>query len=273
MASLGVVAMMALPVVRMFFSRGSSAFTKAVAVFYSVFLCLLVVRAWCGLVDPSLGMMQTNALQSITFLVQLLQLIIALPAYTLIIKEYADEALLLMATTDRLTGATNRHAFLDAAMAIHRNSRIFKTPLAVLFLDIDFFKKVNDKYGHAFGDRVLTNLAAIIDSCLRDSDLSCRYGGEEFVVLLSRSDMQAAQIVSCRIMEEVRALRFPEQPDFSFTVSIGVFCGVPRQDQTFDEVVRYADEAMYQAKNAGRNRVIFSEMCDETRRIAISVIK
>jgi diguanylate cyclase (GGDEF)-like protein len=217
--------------------------------------------------------MQTNALQSITFLVQLLQLIIALPAYTLIIKEYADDALLLMATTDRLTGATNRHAFLDAAMAIHRNSRIFKTSLAVLFLDIDYFKRVNDKYGHAFGDKVLMRLAGIIDTCLRESDLSCRYGGEEFVVLLSHSDIQAAQIVAGRIMEEVRALRFPEQPDFAVTVSIGVYCGVPRQEQSFDEVVRYADEAMYQAKSAGRDQVVCSEMCDDARRVTISIVK
>ncbi|MDR2946843.1 MAG: GGDEF domain-containing protein [Candidatus Adiutrix sp.] len=259
-ASLGVVALMAFPVIRMFFSHDSGAFTKSVALLYGVFLLQLLGRAWLGLQDHSFNILTTNVLQSLTFLTLLLQHIIALPAYSLIIKDSADEALLLMATTDRLTGATNRHAFLDAATAIHQSSRIFQHSLSVLFIDIDHFKQVNDQYGHAFGDIVLTRLATLIDKCLRTSDLSCRYGGEEFIALLSHAKGPAAQIVAQRILDEVRQARFEEHPDFAFTVSIGVFSGVPSAHQTFDAAVSLADGAMYQAKRAGRNQVVF---CDE----------
>ncbi|MDR1745194.1 MAG: GGDEF domain-containing protein, partial [Planctomycetota bacterium] len=184
-----------------------------------------------------------------------------LPAYTVIIKDRADEALLLMATTDKLTGSTNRHAFLDAAAAIYRNSRCFQFPLSVIFLEIDHFKQVNDRYGHAFGDLVLARFAALIDKCLRGgSDLSCRYGGEEFVVLLSHADSSAAHSVADRIMKEVRGARFAEQPDFSFTVSIGVFSGVPSSDQNLDYAIHAADTALYRAKRSGRDQIVFSGM-------------
>ncbi len=259
-ASTGVVALMALPVVRMLLSRDASAFTKSTAVLYSLFMVLLFGRAVYGLYNLSAGILATNILHSLTFLSLLLQLIIALPAYTLIMKEYADEALLLMATTDRLTGATNRHAFLDAAHAIHKNCKRYQIPFAVLFIDIDYFKPVNDRYGHAFGDIVLARLAALIDKCLRESDLSCRYGGEEFVVLLSRSDGDTAELVARRIMLEVNEARFEEQPSFRFTVSIGVVYGDRLLDMRLESAIQAADEAMYRAKRAGRSRIEITDM-------------
>ena len=126
----------------------------------------------------------------------------------------------------------------------------------MLFLDIDHFKRVNDAFGHAFGDTVLARLAALIDKCLRGNDLSCRYGGEEFVILLPNSNSEVAQKVADRIMGEVRRARFEEYPDFSFTVSIGIFSSVPLSDKWMDDVVRAADEAMYEAKRSGRDRVV-----------------
>lgn len=258
MASGGVVAIMALPNFRMLFSRDSSAFTRFTALFYSVFLVLLLLRAWFGLHNLNTSILTTNVLHSLTFLALLLQLMIALPAYTLILKDYADEALRLMATTDRLTGATNRHAFQDAAVAIYNNCKYLRLPISVLFIDIDYFKQVNDTYGHAFGDTVLARLARIIDTCLRESDLSCRYGGEEFVVLLPRADCSSARLVAQRIIHEVRGARFEERPDFAFTISIGVSCGVPPcEEQNVEAVIREADEAMYLAKRTGRDRIVF----------------
>lgn len=255
-ASLGVFAIMTLPVARMLLSRDASIYTRPSAAFYVIFLLCLLARAWYGLQHQSMGLLTNNILQSVTFLSLLLQLIVALPSYTLIIKDYADKALLLMATTDRLTGATNRHAFLDAAAVVYRNSSLCRIAVAVLFMDIDRFKQVNDTFGHAFGDVVLARFAALIDKCLRGGDLSCRYGGEEFVVLLPNTDRAAAERVAGRIMNEVRRARFDEQPDFSFTVSIGVFSGIPSPCLGMNAAIRIADEAMYQAKHSGRDQVV-----------------
>jgi diguanylate cyclase (GGDEF)-like protein len=125
----------------------------------------------------------------------------------------------------------------------------------VLFLDIDYFKSINDKYGHAFGDLVLIKMAAVIDKCLRKSDLSCRYGGEEFVMLLSDSDSKVAQTVAERILNEVRQTRFEEHTGFSFSASIGICTTVPASGYNFEDAVRFADEAMYRAKRSGRDQV------------------
>ncbi len=254
-ASVGVVAIMALPVARMLLSRDSGALTRSTAMIYCVFLILLLGRAVYGVQNQNAGILATNVLHSITFITQLLQLIIALPAYSLILKGYADEALLLMATTDRVTGSTNRHAFMDAAGAVYKNCRRYRIPFAVLFIDIDSFKSMNDQYGHRFGDSVLARVAALIDKCLRDSDLSCRYGGDEFVVMLSRSDGPAAELVAKRILDEVRATRFEEHPEFSVTLSIGVAFGETLLDMSFEEAINAADEAMYRAKRAGCDRI------------------
>ena len=258
-ASIGIVAIMALPVARMLLSRDSGALTKSTAILYSVFLILLLGRAVYGLQNPNAGILATHILHSVTFLSQLLQLIIALPAYSLILKGYADEALLLMATTDRVTGATNRHAFIDAASAVYKNCRRYRIPFAILFVDIDSFKKMNDRYGHQFGDSVLARVAALIDKCLRESDLSCRYGGDEFVVLLSRSDGQTAELVARRILDEVQKTRFEEHPELMVTISIGVAYGAPLLEKGLKEAIHLADDAMYRAKRAGRGRIVSGE--------------
>ncbi|MDR1701539.1 MAG: GGDEF domain-containing protein, partial [Sporomusaceae bacterium] len=228
---------------------------KQIAIFYVVFLLLLLVRAWYGLEHVHMTILTSNIVQSITFLSLLLQLIVSLPAYTLIIKSYTDDALLLMATTDKLTGTTNRHAFLDAAEAVCKNSKRLHFPVAMLFLDVDHFKEINDTYGHSFGDTVLVRMAALIDSCLRESDLSCRYGGEEFVMLLPHADIQAARSVAERLLKEARQARFEEEPGFSFTVSIGIYAGGCSSCDNVNDSIRFADAAMYQAKNSGRNQI------------------
>lgn len=252
-ASLCVVMLMALPCLRMLLSRDSSGFAKSAAALYCVFLLLLLPRAWYFLNNQDMGILTTNTVQSLALLSQLLQLLIGLPTYVLIIKEYAEDALVLMATTDKLTGATNRHAFQNAAAAILENCKQYRRSLSIFFIDIDHFKQVNDQHGHAFGDTVLAMLSSIIDKSLRGSDLSCRYGGEEFVVLLSNSDYDAAQLVAGRIMNEVRKTRFAERPDFAFTVSIGITSGVPAAHHCLEAIIAASDRAMYNAKHAGRD--------------------
>ncbi|NNJ30581.1 GGDEF domain-containing protein [Lacrimispora defluvii] len=167
-----------------------------------------------------------------------------------------NDSLVLAATTDKLTGSTNRQAFLEVAQAVFENSTRLQNHISVLFIDVDHFKQVNDIYGHAFGDSVLTRTSEVIAHCLRNGDLSCRYGGDEFIALLSRADCGAAQVVANRIMGEVRQARFDRHPDFRLSVSIGISSGIPTTTQNLDDLINSADENMYQAKQKGRNRIV-----------------
>jgi diguanylate cyclase (GGDEF)-like protein len=171
-----------------------------------------------------------------------------------------NDLLMLMATTDKLTGAPNRYDFFNKASVVYDHSMQMRSPLSILFIDVDHFKQVNDIFGHLFGDGVLVRLWEIIHKCLRDNDLCCRYGGEEFVVLLLRSDCNTAQFVAQRIMREVRQAHFQESPDFHFSVSIGISSGTPSPPHNLDDYIKTADNAMYLAKSAGRDCIILSEI-------------
>lgn len=170
--------------------------------------------------------------------------------------EQRNETLFHMASTDKLTGASTRHSFFDLAETAYQSSSQLHSPMAVLFIDADHFKTVNDTWGHSFGDRVLLQLSEVIRSCLRGSDLCCRYGGEEFLALLLHSDCTVACAVAERIMEQVRGLHFPDCPEFQCTVSIGISAGIPSPAQRLEDFIGDADCAMYQAKKSGRDRAV-----------------
>lgn len=152
--------------------------------------------------------------------------------------------------TDALTGLGNRRE-LDGVLDDWTFSR---QPFAVLMIDIDFFKTVNDSYGHDTGDRVLAALAQLMRNTARDGDVLCRMGGEEFVMLLPGADAAGARRVAERLRAQVEAHQTPGLP--SLTVSIGVaagFAGAAPQTLLLE-----ADDALYQAKQQGRNRVVLA---------------
>lgn len=258
-ASLCIIIIMMYPNLKMFTSRDTSSLAKLTSVLYMFFLLLQLPRAWSGVSSENMSVLTNSIVQSLTFESLILILLISIPSYILIIKEYSDEALILMATTDKMTGATNRHAFMEAARAVYNNHVRHKITLSVLFLDIDKFKSINDKYGHAFGDEVLIKFAEVIDQSLWERDLSCRYGGEEFVILLTRTNKNEAELVGKQIMSDVEKLTFDGKEDFSFTVSIGVYSAIAKQEHTLEEYINFADQAMYVAKNSGRNRIVIYE--------------
>ncbi|MDL2301707.1 GGDEF domain-containing protein [Lachnospiraceae bacterium OttesenSCG-928-D06] len=261
-ASLCVIALMVFPCVRMLMSRDTSPFAKSTAIMYCVFLVLLLPRAWHSLVNPETTILTSNTVQGLAFLSLYLLLLISQPAYFMIIKEHTDDALILMAASDKLTGVTNRHAFLDAATAVFGNSKKLHVSQAILYVDIDYFRHVNDTYGFAFGDVVLTRLASIIDQCLRDSDLSCRYGSGEFVALLYRADYKTAQVIAEQVIQQVRTAQFAEYPEFQFTVSIGISCGIPYSWQSLEDVINNAGGAVRDAKEKGRDCTVFHTSLD-----------
>ncbi|MEX2185021.1 MAG: diguanylate cyclase [Chloroflexota bacterium] len=171
------------------------------------------------------------------------------------------------ATIDRLTGVANRQALLAELFAeVERASR-YDRPLSVAFVDIDQFKPVNDTYGHAFGDIVLRGVAQTLARNLRASDMIGRYGGEEFMLILTETDVEEAAVLTEKLRTLVQRETYPldGQPDVGVTISIGLAGGVGNKLR-MEALVRDADAAMYSAKALGRNQTyIFAEPDDDAR--------
>jgi diguanylate cyclase (GGDEF)-like protein/PAS domain S-box-containing protein len=169
--------------------------------------------------------------------------------------EDANEALARLAITDGLTRLYNHRFIMDSLRVEVDRARRYGTRLSVIMLDIDFFKQVNDRRGHAAGDRILAAVADAIRMTLRNIDIAGRYGGEEFLVLLPQTDLPGGRIVAERIRESVENLE-PEGHSERVTVSAGV---AAFRGQTMEKLVEEADANLYVAKRAGRNRVEFGE--------------
>jgi len=161
----------------------------------------------------------------------------------------------MAAYTDALTGLYNRKHFLELADAeIQRALRLEQT-LYTAMLDLDFFKNINDTYGHAAGDLVLKVSAEIFHKNIRSYDLLCRYGGEEFVILLAVKDEKEAYDVAERIRTDIKnSVMNYEKTELRITCSIGL--AEFQKPDTLEESIKKADDALYAAKNAGRDRVI-----------------
>jgi two-component system cell cycle response regulator len=165
-------------------------------------------------------------------------------------------ALTFEATHDRLTGLWNRGTILDQLSRELSRARRERSAVAVLLADVDHFKKINDGYGHATGDKVLCELGARMRSALRDYDVIGRYGGEEFLAVLPSSDLEGARAVAERIRAIVDAGAISDGNKVLRTsVSIGV-ASTATVGQDADALIRAADAALYTAKANGRNQVV-----------------
>ena len=156
------------------------------------------------------------------------------------------------ATSDALTELYNRRHFdrtLEAEVSRRNRSG---APLSLLMLDVDHFKQINDRHGHVIGDTVLREIAAVLRTSLRCSDTLCRFGGEEFTLLMPGATIVNAHRVAERIRRRIERLALA--PDLSVSVSIGVACGEGRSAVRPAELLEEADCALYAAKNTGRNR-------------------
>ena len=164
-----------------------------------------------------------------------------------------------LATTDPLTGAKNRRYFLQFfEQEISRLQR-YNKPFALLLLDIDHFKTINDKHGHDMGDKVLKTLVVDSLSVLRDSDIFARWGGEEFIILLPESNTHEASTVAERLRSKLSKaeIRGKEGALITYTVSIGMrVVNQKETDLDINVLIREADESLYMAKKKGRNRVV-----------------
>ncbi|GAB2817255.1 GGDEF domain-containing protein [Lentzea nigeriaca] len=171
--------------------------------------------------------------------------------------EAARDDAIRLARTDGLTHLRNRLALNDDLEAIHARAIRNHSGYAVALFDVDFFKRYNDSQGHLAGDEVLRQVAAIFTTNTRKADLVYRYGGEEFLVLLSDQDLASAVIGAERVRAAVEAQRMPHPHGLGgvVTVSVGVAAFTAFHPQDPDAVLRHADDALYRAKETGRNRV------------------
>jgi diguanylate cyclase (GGDEF)-like protein/PAS domain S-box-containing protein len=161
-----------------------------------------------------------------------------------------------LATIDSLTGVFNRRQLASLATVELERAHRYGHPTSVVMLDIDFFKKINDTYGHVTGDSVLAGLAQLLTEIARTSDLVARFGGEEFVLILPETNLIDAQDVAERIRKKVADTPFiVDGHAIRITVSLGVTSS-ERSGQDFESLLKDADRLLYQAKQSGRNRVI-----------------
>ncbi len=174
------------------------------------------------------------------------------------LKKYHES----MSMVDELTGLYNRRYFYRQIEAALARSKRYRQPLCLLILDLDYFKAINDSYGHGFGDIVLKDVANSLREEIRESDILARFGGEEFVISFTDIDRKKGKFFAERIRKRIASLVWEIQgQEVKITTSIGVHCLVEEaleQDSfDIDALLNYADRALYAAKTGGRNRVVF----------------
>lgn len=160
-----------------------------------------------------------------------------------------------LATTDTLTGVDNRRSFMEKAEHEISRAQRYENPFAMIMVDIDFFKSINDKYGHQTGDLVLQKMAQAIKSALRESDIFGRIGGEEFLIVLIETDRKTALLTGERIRSCIETLSInTEKETIHITVSIGLTFF--KEGDDISTICKRSDEALYAAKKNGRNCVV-----------------
>jgi len=172
-------------------------------------------------------------------------------------RKNLERELQRLATVDSLTGIANRRAFMEQAAQAFSSAQRYPSDLAVLALDLDHFKSINDRHGHAAGDEVLTRFTQAVNTELRESDLFGRLGGEEFCIVLPHADQQKSRQVADRICANMQDLRFQDASGQFYTATVSIGIALKRaSDRHVLELIERGDKALYQAKRSGRNQVV-----------------
>jgi two-component system cell cycle response regulator len=173
-------------------------------------------------------------------------------------KLYREKAKLeKLAITDYLTGIYNIRYFYSRLEEEFSRAERYQMPLSCIMLDIDHFKKINDSYGHRIGDFILREFAQIVKRYTRKSDLLARYGGEEFILLLPQTSLKGALIEARRLQKVVREIRFRQlREGQGITVSFGISCFPDKGVKKSDDLINFADNALYKAKEKGRDLIV-----------------
>jgi diguanylate cyclase (GGDEF)-like protein len=255
-ASFFVFLLHIIPTLLLLLSKNSNKFKKGISIFYILLMFALIPRMFEAYFNTSLNLLTPTYYQTLLFISLTLMLISNTFVYLLFVKQQNDSQIVQMATYDYLTNVMNRYSFFTEGKLIFESHKCPPRELSFLFFDIDYFKEVNDTYGHAFGDEVLKKIADIIKKNIGPSDLCCRYGGEEFLVLLNDKSQGADYKIAQQILQKVETQTFPSHPDFHMTISAGSTRGIPGQEDTIEDFIKNADAALYHAKRTGRNKLV-----------------
>jgi diguanylate cyclase (GGDEF)-like protein len=189
----------------------------------------------------------------LNLLISLLVSAIVLTLVSIAIRRY-QRRISALATTDTLTELPNRRGFDLLANQALQEAKRNNSPLNALLIDIDHFKNLNDTYGHLGGDEVLRSFARHLRDSMRQSDIICRWGGEEFIILLKDTDSATAQLLAEKIRAQTELNLYPfAGVNLHTTISLGLT--ELRQEETLDQLIGRADRALYRAKESGRNRL------------------
>ena len=225
---------------------------------------VLLVRSAAALAlhGTEASLLQSSGLQTVMFLATLSVVLVSSVGFVFMSRDRADESNRVLAAVDPLTGVANRRSLIAALDRDVGRALRSREPLAVMMVDIDHFKRVNDVYGHPAGDQVLCSVVNVLRERVRAQDLVGRYGGEEFMVVLPDTSLAGAEQLArslCRAVADsrchLRGGRSGPATEIAVTVSIGVFGGRLEQGDSWDMLIAAADRALYQAKENGRNRV------------------
>jgi diguanylate cyclase (GGDEF)-like protein len=165
-----------------------------------------------------------------------------------------------LARTDDLTGVINRRSFFEASQHEINRARRHRHPFTVAYMDVDDFKLINDNYGHSIGDTVLRSVSRTIKNNIREIDVVARLGGDEFVILMPETGEAAAQVVVARVHESIMSTMRDYGWPITFSIGVVTWTTPPR---TVDIMIKQADEAMYEVKNGGKNRVTHLRLSGE----------
>jgi diguanylate cyclase (GGDEF)-like protein len=219
----------------------------------AVFALALALGGWDGLVHPG-HVLGSSPYHMIAALGGYLLMIVNGAGFLLLCKQKADEQMTLLATTDFLTGLANRRAFFEQAESARMLALRLRKPIALLMLDIDHFKQLNDRFGHATGDEALAAFGSTVRAALREHDIMGRLGGEEFALALPGTDLAGALLTAERLRQAMTDAQLDAGgTPYTLTVSVGAVLIEPHELLT--EALARADHGLYAAKSAGRNRV------------------
>ena len=223
-----------------------------------VFAIVMGARAYAAAVNSHMSVFTPGAVQTATLLAAYLLMIVNGFGFLLLCKEKDDQEMALLATIDSLTGLVNRRAFFERTDSARLLATRLHSPIALMMIDIDHFKRLNDRFGHATGDEALRVFAATAQQTLRDHDIMGRLGGEEFALVLPGTDIEGATQAAERLRQAVSAARLPTSDNqYGITVSIGVVVIDPNEH--INSALARADRALYAAKSGGRDRIVVGE--------------
>lgn len=243
----------------LFFHSDTTNLRKIMAFFFTVLAAFQVIRALDALPrGESYTLFTASSLQMLSFISVYIHMLVSTMAYLLMSREVIDIKLKEAATKDYLTGIYNRMQFIRLSEKLLALMIRQQKPATIFMIDFDYFKVINDTYGHIVGDSVLTQFSRETQAIIRTEDLFGRYGGEEFIIFAPNTTAEDALVIGQKIRSTIELSTANNATIPKYTVSIGTATMVPTTLTDMDKLIKRADQALLQAKRNGRDQIVQS---------------